>query len=74
MPVLIDAVPENLHKLLQNRRLATIALLRELRAVVVMAVDVAFVLVVGVLGAEDGGADGAGEVFDVVFAVESCDI
>ena len=72
--MLIDAIAEDLHKLLQDGRLAAIALLGELGAVVVVAVDVALVLVVGVLRAEDGGADGAGEVLDVVFAVEGGDV
>lgn len=36
-----------------------------------MAVDAPLVLIVTVGGTEDGGADGAGKVLDVVFAVES---
>ena len=72
--MLIDAVAEDLHELLENRGLASVALLRKLGAVVVVAVDVAVVLVVGVLGAEDGGADAAGEVLDVVLAVEGGDV
>ncbi len=39
-----------------------------------MAVDISFVLVVRVAGAEDGGANGAGKVLDVVFAVQGCDV
>ena len=74
MPVLINAVPKDLHKLLQDRRLAAITLLRECGRVVEVAVDVAFMLIVRILCAKDGGADAAGEVLDVVFAVESGDV
>jgi len=44
--VLIDTIAEDFNKLLQNGGLTSIALLRKLRRVVVMAVHVAFVLVV----------------------------
>ena len=72
--MLINAIAKNLHKLLQNRCLAPIALLRERGAVVVMAIHVTLVLVVGVLRAEDRRADAAGEVLDVVFAVQGRDV
>ena len=72
MPVLIDSIAEDLHELLEDCCLAPIALLRKICAVMEVAVDIAVMFVVGVLGAEDGWADGAGEVLDVVFAVESC--
>ena len=44
--MLIDTVSEDFDKLLQNGGLASIALLRELRRVVVVAVHVAFVFVI----------------------------
>jgi hypothetical protein len=69
MPMLIYSIPEYLHELLQNCCLASVALLRKLRAVMVMAVDTAFVLVVGVLGAKHGWTDRASEMLDVVFPV-----
>ena len=72
--MLINAIAKNLHKLLENRRLASIALLRERGAVVVMAVHITLVLVVGVLRPEDRRADAAGEVLDVVFAVQGRDV
>ena len=72
--MLIHAIPENLDELFQDSCLASIALLRKLCGVVVMAEDVSFVFVVGVLRAEDGGADAAGEVFYVVFAVKGGDV
>lgn len=54
MPVLVLPIAENLHKLLEDGRLAAIAPLRELSGVVVVAVDVPVVLVVAILGAKDG--------------------
>lgn len=39
-----------------------------------MAIDTALVLVVAVGRAKDGGADGAGEMLNVVFAVERSDV
>jgi len=72
--MLVLAVSVNLHELLEDRSLAAIASLRELRGVVVMAVDMAIVLVVTVLSAEDSGTKGACEVVDVILSVESSDV
>ena len=72
--MLIHAISEDLHKLLQNRRLTPVALLRKLGRIMIVAVDIPFVLVIRVLSAEDGGTDAAGEVLDVVFAVEGGDV
>jgi len=44
--MLVDAIPEDLDKLLEDGGATAIALLREFGRVVVMAVDAAFVLVV----------------------------
>ena len=74
MPVLIHSIPEYFDKLLQYRRLASIAFLRELRRVMVVAEDIPFMFIVRVLRAEDGRTDAAGEVFDVIFAVEGGDV
>lgn len=52
--MLVLPIAENLHKLLKDGRLAAIAPLRKLSGVVVVAVDVAIMLVVAVLGAKDG--------------------
>jgi hypothetical protein len=70
MPVLVLAVAEDLDELLQNGGLAAIAALGELGRVVVVAVYLAIVLVIAVLSAEHRGAQGAGEVVDVILAVE----
>jgi hypothetical protein len=70
VPVLVLAIAEDLDKLFEDGRLATVASLGKLGRVVVMAEDGTLVLVVAVGRAEDGGTDGAGEMFDVVFAIE----
>lgn len=44
--MLVDSISEDLYELLENRSLATIALLGKLRRVVIVAVDASFVLVV----------------------------
>jgi hypothetical protein len=70
MPVLVLAVAEDLDELLEDGGLASIAALGELGRVVVMAVNLAIVLVVAVLGAEYCRAQGACEVVDVILALE----
>jgi hypothetical protein len=74
MPVLVLAVSKNLHKLLQNSSLTTAALLGELGRVMIMAIHVAVVLIVAVLGAKDGVAKRAGEVIDMVFPIQRCNV
>lgn len=68
------AVAEDLDELLEDGGPTAVAFLSEPCAVVVVAVDGSFMFVVGVGGAEDGRADGAGEMFNVVFAVECGDV
>ena len=46
VPVLIDSIAEDFDELLQDGSLTSIALLRKLGRVMVVAVDIAFVLVV----------------------------
>ena len=70
VPVLVLAVTEDLDELFEDGGLAAVAPLGELGRVMVVAVDAAIVFVVAVLGAEDGGAEGTGEVVDVVLAIE----
>ena len=72
--MLVYAVSKDLHELLQDCRLTTVALLRELGRVVVVAVDASFMFVIAVLRTEDRGADRAGEVFDMIFPVERRDV
>lgn len=52
--MLVLPIAENFHKLLEDSRLAAIASLRKLSGVVVVAVDVAIMLVVAVLSAKNG--------------------
>ena len=40
----------------------------------IMAIHFAFMLVVAILRAEDGGANGASEMLNVVFAIQCCDV
>lgn len=54
--------------------MAAIASLSELGRVVVMAVYLALVLVITVLSSKDGRADGAGEMLNVIFVVQSRDV
>lgn len=72
--MLVLTISENFDKLLEDRRLTSIASLRKLGGIVVMAIDFAFVLIVAVRCSEDGWADRASEMFDVVFAIKSSDI
>ena len=72
--MLILPVPEDFYKLLQDGRLAAIASLCKSGRVVVVAIDIALVLIVAVLGAKDCRTDGTSKVLNVVFAIESSDI
>lgn len=69
VPVLVLAITEDLDKLLKNCRLTSVALLGKLGGIVVVAVNLAIVFVVAVLGTEHGRAERAGEVVDVVLAL-----
>src|SRR3569833_3137639 len=68
------AVPEDLDKLLEDGGLAAIAPLCELGRIVVVAVYLAVMLVIAVLSTEHGVAEGAGEVVDMIFALEGSDV
>lgn len=70
--MLVLAISENLDKLLEDGGLAAVAALSKFCGIMKVAVDAAVVLVVAVLSTENGGTDGAGEMFDVVFTVEGC--
>lgn len=72
--MLVLTISVDLYKLFQDRVLATMTSLSELCRIVVMAVDVALMLVVAILGAENGRANGACEMLDMIFAVECCDV
>ena len=72
--MLILPISKDFHKLLENSDLATVALLCELCRVVVVAVDVAVMLVIAVLSAEYRIAEGTSKVVDMVLAVQRCDV
>jgi hypothetical protein len=74
MPVLVLAVSEDFDKLLENRGLTPIAALSKPRRVMVMAINVSFVFIVAILGTEHGRANRTGEVLDMIFALQSCDV
>lgn len=69
MPVLILSVAVYFHELLEDSCLAAIAALRKLCRVVVVAVNVAVMLIVAILRTKYCGTQGAGKMVDVVFAV-----
>jgi hypothetical protein len=74
MPVLVLTVSEDFHKLLENGGLAPVTALGELGRVVIVAVDIAVMFVVTVLGAKHCRTYGASEVVDVVLVVEGGDV
>ncbi len=74
MPVLVLAVPKDLDKLLEDSSVAAITSLSEMRRVVVVAVDLAIMLVVAVLRTENCRTDRAGEVFNVILSIDSRDV
>lgn len=68
--MLVLAISEYLDKLLQDGSLAPCTSLRETRRIVVMAIHVALMLVVAILCSKDCWADGAGEMLNVVLAIQ----
>lgn len=74
MPVLILTIAEDFDKLFQDRSVTTMTALGELGGVMEMAVDLAFMLVIGVLCTKYSWTHGAGEMFDMVFTLQGRDI
>lgn len=70
--MLVYTVPEDLYELLQDGCLASVALLRKLGGVVIVAINAPLVLVVGVLGTKYSRTHRAREMLNVVLAVQSC--
>lgn len=69
--MLILSIAKDLHKLFQDGRMTTMAALSKLSGIVKVAVNVALMLVVRVLGTKYRRAYGAGEVFNMILAVQS---
>lgn len=74
MPMLVLAIAEDFHELLQDGRVAAVASLGELGRVVEVTIDLAFVFIVGILCTKDRGTDRTSKMLYVVLAVESGNI
>lgn len=74
VPVLILAIAEDLDELFENGGMAAMTPLGKLCRVMKVTINLAFVLVVRILGTEDRGTHGAREMFNVVFALQRCDV
>lgn len=74
MPVLVLAIAEYFNKLLQDGGVAAIALLSKLGRIMVTAVDVAIVLIVAILSAEDRRAQRTSEMVYMVLSVKRSDV
>ena len=72
--MLILSVPEDFYKLLEDRRLASIASLSELSRVVIVAVYLPFMLIIAVLSSENSRTYRAGKMLNMVFSLQRSDI
>lgn len=72
--MLVLSISEDLDKLLKNCRLTSVALLRELGGVMVMAVNLSVVFIVAVLSTKDGRTKRTGKVIDVILSLERSNI
>ena len=68
--MLVLTVPEDFDELLKDRSLAAVAALCKSRRVVVVAIDIAIVLIIAVFCSESSRANRAGKVVDMVLAIE----
>ena len=68
--MLILPISKDLHELLEDRGLTTVASLSKLGRIVIMAVDFIAVLVVAVLRSKDRGTNGACEMLNVIFSIQ----
>jgi len=74
VPVLILAIAEDFDKLLENGILTTLAVLRKFGRIVVMAVHIAFVLIVAIFGSKLCRADRARKMLNMVLPVQGGDV
>jgi len=72
--MLILSIPKYLDELLENGGLTAVASLGELGRVVVMTVNSAVVFVVTILSTKHGWTYGTGEMLNVIFSVQGCDV
>ena len=74
MPVLVLPISKDLHKLLEDRGLTTVASLSKLSRVVIMAVDFIVMFIVAVLRPKDSGTNRACEMLNVIFSIQGRNI
>jgi hypothetical protein len=74
VPVLILTIAEDFDKLLENGILTSLTALCKFGRIVIMAVHVAFVLVVTIFGSELCRADGTREMLNMVLPVQGGDV
>lgn len=72
--MLVLSVPEDFHKLFQNGSMASMASLRELGRIMIVAIHHAFMFVVTVLRSKYRGTNRTSKMFYMIFAVQGCDI
>lgn len=72
--MLILTIAEYFHKLLEDCCLAAIASLSELCRVMVVAVNLAIMLIIAVLGAKYRWTHRTGKMIYVILAIKCCDI
>ena len=68
--MLILSIPKDLHELLENCGLTTVASLSKLSRIVIMAVDFILMLIVAVLRSKNGRTDRACEMLNVIFSIQ----
>jgi hypothetical protein len=74
MPVLVLTVAEYFDKLLEDGIVASVTSLGKACRVVIVAEDVPIVLIVTVLRTEHGRTERAGEMLNVIFAIQRGDV
>jgi hypothetical protein len=72
--MLVLPVPIDFYKLFQYSGLTSIAVLSESSRVVIVTVDSAIMLIVAVRCTENCWTNRAGEMLDMVFMIQGCDI
>lgn len=68
--MLILSISKDLHELLEDCGLTTVASLSKLCRIVIMAVDFIVMLIVAVLRSKNSRTNGACEMLDVIFSIE----
>lgn len=74
VPMLVLAIAEDFDELFEDRGVTPVTPLGESGRIVIMTVYISFMFVVGVLSTKDCWTDGAGEMLNMIFAIEGCDV